>query len=203
MNLQTFFLMLAGAVVSNVLRLFLNHRTRFRWRSIDEVAPFLYKPDLEQLAQALDPQEDRRMRFPILGDYRRDLRVNLEIVRREYRILHSNALVGYQWADTEWHDMLKHKLDYPPDLREKIQELRREGIRFLFAMGLMLAKIWLLTLFPFENWKFLPLPSVAALARIGRFDLRAAYQRVKDATIALATFHGDGTEFADEIQSRM
>src|SRR5215469_5843729 len=110
MNLQTFFLMLVGAVISHVVRLFLNHRTRFSRPSIDEVAPFLYKPDLDQLAQALDPQEDQRMRFPVLGDYRRDLRVNLEIVRREYRLMDSNALVGYQWGDTEWHDMIKHKL---------------------------------------------------------------------------------------------
>lgn len=203
MVLHTFFLMLAGAVISNVLRLLLNRRTQFRWRSIDEVAPFLYQPDLEQLDQALDPQEDRRMRSARIGNYRRHLRVNLEIVRREYRILGSNALIGYQWGDTEWRDMIKHKLDYTPDLQEKIQDLRREGLHFLLAMGFMLARMWLLTLPPFEEWKFLPVPSAAALARIGRIDIREAYQRVKDATIALAAFYGDGTEFADEIGSRM
>ena len=203
MILHAFLLMGAGAVMSYLFRFALERRSRFKWRSLDEVVPFLQRPNLEQLEQALDAEEDRRLHErPWLLPERRKLRVNMEIVRHEYRVMRGNALVGYELGNTEWHDMIRHHLDYVPHLQYKIKELRTEGVQFAVAVNVALAKIWLLSLFPFENWGLLPLPSVAALRRTGEIDLRQAYQRVKEATIALAAFYGAG-EHAEEIRALM
>ena len=203
MILHTFLLMVAGAVMSHLFRFALNRRSRFKWRIVDEVVPFLQKPNPEQLEQALDAEEDRRLRErPWLLPDRRALRVKMETVRHEYRLMRGNALVGYEWGNTEWHDMIRHHLDYAPHLQHKIKELRTEGVQFAVAVNVALAKIWLLSLFPFENWRLLPLPSVAALRQTGEIDLRQAYQRVKEATIALASFYGEG-EHAEEIRALM
>ena len=206
MILHTFLLMVAGAVMSHLFRFALNRRSRFKWRILDEVAPFLQKPNLEQLSEALDVEEDLRLRERGRGRLgrpeRRQLRVRMEIVRHEYRVMRGTALVGYEWGNTEWHDMIRHNLDYAPHEQQKIQELRTAGVHFAVAVNLALAKIWLLGLLPFEDWRFIPLPSVAALRRIGGIDLREAYVRVKEATIALTALYGEG-ERAEEIRALM
>lgn len=99
--------------------------------------------------------------------------------------------------------MIKHHLDYPPHLEQKIRELRREGIRFLIAVNIALARIWFLSLFPFEDWKFLSLPKVGALRRTGSLDLCELYQRVKAATIEMAAFYGEGETYVERIKIMM
>ena len=199
--------MLTGAAAWGVLTRLLREQTTFKRRSIDEVADLLRKPDHQLIRELLDEAEDRRIRFPVLGrgHRRREQRARLDKLREQYCRFYHNCVINYQWADTEWYDMVYHRLEeeYGPELRAKIQELRRAALEFRTAMRLVLAKIWFLSLIHFDTIRLLPIPSVAALARSGSIDILRAYQRVKEAAIVLAGVHGEAAEHAEEIGALM
>lgn len=205
MPLSAPLLMLVGAVGWSILAKLLDEGTRFKRRSIDEVADMMRKPDEEQLQDLLDRVEDLRLRFPLFANYRRDQRVRLDKLREQYYRLDHNSTIVYQWADTEWRDMVRHRLQesYEPELIGKIKEARLAGIKFHITMRFVLAEIWFLSLIHFDVLSFIPIPSVAALARSGGTDIRNAYQRVKDAAVVLAAVHGEEREFANEIEAAM
>ena|SRR5215469_8014884 len=198
-------LILAGAAGWSIVAKLLDEQTRFKRRTIEEVADLMRKPDEKQLRDLLDPEEDRRLRFPLFGSYRRDQRVRLDKLREQYYRLHHNSTIAFQWADTEWRDMVRHRLQksYGPELIAKIKELRHASIEFRIAARFVLARIWFLGLIHFDVVPFIPMPSVAALAQTGGINILAAYQRVKDAAVILAAVYGDEREFANEIEAVM
>jgi hypothetical protein len=199
--------MMAGAAAWNLLARLLREQTTFKRRSIDEVADLLRKPDQQLIRELLDAGEDHRIRFPGLGrgDRRREQRARLDKLREQYCRFHHNSIIVYQWADTEWYDMVHHRLkeEYGPELRAKIHELRRAALEFRTAMRLVLARIWFLSIIHFDTIRLLPIPSVAALARNGSTDILRTYQRVREAAVVLAGVYGDAGEYADEIGGLM
>jgi hypothetical protein len=80
-------------------------------------------------------------------------------------------------------------------------ELHQCSKHFRFLALLVLAAFWVLCLIPFHKTRLLPIPSVAALGKIGRIDFLNAYRSVKQAAAALARSYGQ--DFSIELDASM
>jgi hypothetical protein len=82
-----------------------------------------------------------------------------------------------------------------------IDALRRTAKACRFACLAALAKIWFLMLLRFDLTRFLPIPSVAALAETGKTGLLLAYQEMKDAAALLGASYGE--EFGEDLRAAL
>jgi len=210
MTLDTILLILGGAAGWGILSKLLDDRAQFKRRIVDEVAPLLRRPDEEQLRELLDLQGDRpspSSSFVSSGDRpdRREQRARLDALQEQYSRLSHNSRIVFQWADTEWYDVIHYRLQesYGPELCAKSKEARLAALEFRWAIRVALARIWLLGLLNFDALRFVPVPSIAALARTGSIDILKTYELVKRAALALAAVYGDSNEYADAIAALM
>lgn len=210
MNLEAVPLVLAGAAGWGILTRVLDHQAQFKRRVIDEVDALLRRPDEEQLRELLDAEEEDQGRsYSFLSRagyaYRREQRSRLDRLQEQYRRLDHNSKIIFQWADTEWYEIVHRGLheSYGPELCAKIKEVRLAAIELRGAMRIALARMWLLGLLHFDEVRFMPVPSVAALARSGSIGILEVYRRVKESALVLAATYGDNNEYADEIAAAM
>jgi hypothetical protein len=189
-------LMSAGAIGYRLISLGLDHASRFKERTLEEVFDFVYpltNQDAETLFSLKEEEhvaqfwqtkelyrEEQRRRLGRAQDY---------IVRRRH-----NALIIEQWANTEWSDMRRHSLqdEAGPELIEAILAVQQAAATFRMASSMVLAKIRLWrSLHLVDKWWLLSPPSVAGLRKTGHVDLLVSYQAVRDAALALASFYGE------------
>jgi hypothetical protein len=192
-------IMLAEAIGLAAVYLLLKRLSQFTKRTWDDVPEFLRRIDHAAVEKLFDAGEEREALA--YGNSRRALRGRLDLAREYARNLHHNVTIVCQWGETEWSDMVRHKLEYDDDTREKILALHREAITFLVASRVALVKMWFWSVLHFDKWPVLPLSSVAALRRPGSVDLLQAYQQVKQAAAALASVYGE--EHSSEIETLM
>src|ERR1700694_1948538 len=199
-------LMSAGAASSRLISSGLDRASRFKERTLDEVFDFVYPLDNQDAGTLFDPEEEEQTavfwqpRELYREEQRRRLaRAQTYILRRRH-----NALIVEQWANTEWSDMRRHHLEDEagPDLIEAILTVQRAAVEFRVACTTVLARIsfWHVLLLA-DQWRILPLPSVAGLRTTGKVDLLLSYRAVKQAALALARFYGD--ERYQRLQSLM
>jgi hypothetical protein len=192
-------ILLAEAIGLAALYLLLKRLSWFTKRTWDEVPEFLRQLDPQVMEKLFDAQEETGTLAS--GHLRRTRRARLALAREYLDRMQHNATIVYQWAETEWSDMVRHRLQYEPYTRQKIIALHRESITFLVAVRLAQTKIWFWSVLHFDKLKMIPLPSVAGQRRLGSLDLLEAYNQVKQAAAALAGIYGD--EQAQEIQVLM
>lgn len=192
-------IMLAEAIGLATLCFLLRRLSQFTRRTWDDVPEFLRQVNYDAIEKLFDPDQEREALA--FGNSRRALRCRLDLAREYLRNLQHNVTIVNQWAETEWLDMSRHRLQYDEETREKILTLHREAITFLVAARVGLARMWLLSVLQFDKWPVLRLASVAGLRRPGSVDLLQAYQRTKHAAAALASLYGE--EHAEEIRELM
>ena len=180
------------AVILGVLRIFLHQRTLFKERTWDEVPELLRRLDGADVSKLfdMDAESDARI-LRHSHRARRALRVRLDMAREYLRRMQHNALIIFQWADTEWSDMVRHGLSYDEETREKILALRRETIIFRVAVMVVLGEIWLWSLLHFDKYLLLPVPRFDSLRRAGSIDVLETYRKMKEAAAALALIYGE------------
>jgi hypothetical protein len=192
-------LMLAEAIGLTVIYYLLKRLSLFTKRTLDDVPEFLRHINHEAVKKLFDEAEEKAdLSF---GNRRRGLRCRLDLAREYVRSLHHNVTIVYHWGETEWQDMVRYRLEYDEETRQKILSLHREAITFLVAARVAMVEMWLWSVVHFEKWPVLPLASVATLRTPGSVDLLHAYQRVKDAAAALASVYGE--EHSEEIGELM
>jgi hypothetical protein len=182
-------IMLGEAVGIGTMMRILRRLSAFTDRTLDDVPEFLQPIRLPDIENIFDPAKERED-LAGMGNVRRAQRARLALAREYVFRMQHNATIVYEWASTEWEDMVAHTLEYDRDTRERILALRREAILFGICSSMALARMWFWSLIHFEKWRFLPLPSVAAMRSVGGVDLVQAYVRVKDAALALALVYG-------------
>jgi hypothetical protein len=192
-------IMLAEAAGLATLYFLLKRLSWFTKRTWDEVPEFLRHLDPEAMEKLFEEGEEHEALT--FANSRRQLRAQLALAREYLKRMQHNATVVYQWAETEWSDMVRHRLEYDEDTRAKILALHRESITFLVAARVALIKMWFWSILHFDKFTLLPLPSVARLRRPGSVDLVAAYQEVKAAAAGLAEVYGE--EQVEEIRALM
>lgn len=188
-------LMLAEAIGLTALYCLLKRLSQFTKRTWDDVPEFLRQINHTAVCRLFDGADEKESLA--FGNSRRALRCRLDLAREYVRSLQHNVTIVYQWGETEWQDMVRYRLEYDEDTRERILALHREAITFLVAARVALVKMWIWSVLQFEKWPVLPLSSVARLRAPGSVDLLAAYQKVKDAAAALASVYGE--EHSEEI----
>jgi hypothetical protein len=196
---QLILIMLAEAVGLVTLYSLLRRLAWFTKRTWDEVPEFLRHLDHESMLKLFDAQEEWEVLT--FSNSRRTMRARLAL-SREYlkRMLH-NATIVYQWAETEWSDMVRHALEYDDETRARILAVHRECITFMVAARFALIRMWFWSILHFDKLTILPVPSVAGMRKPGSLDLVAAYLLVKEAAAGLAGVYGE--EQVEEIRSLM
>src|SRR5215467_4606515 len=172
-------IMFAEAIGLAAVYFLLKRLSQFTRRTWDDVPEFLRQVRFESVEKLFDADEEREALA--FGNSRRALRCRLDLAREYLHNLQHNVMIVHQWGETEWLDMVRHRLEYDEETRERILTLHREAVTFLVAVRVGLAKMWLWSVLQFDKWPVLPLASVAGLRRPGSVDLLQAYQRAKDA----------------------
>jgi hypothetical protein len=196
---QLILIMLAEAVGLVTLYSLLKRLAWFTKRTWDEVPEFLRHLDHESVEKLFDIQEE--LEVLTFSNFRRAARARLALSREYLKRMQHNAIIVYQWAETEWSDMVRHRLEYDEETRGRILAVHRECITFLVAARIALVKMWFWSILHFDKLTILPVPSVAAMRRPGSVDLVAAYQQVKEAAAGLAGVYGE--EQVEEIRTLM
>jgi hypothetical protein len=172
----------AGTIASGAVMLHWSRHKNLIW---DEYYPLLRQFDWEEAKLFFDNDEEDKRKDRDLGlfrhEQRRQLEIALELVGRAY---HNNRL-SRQWIGTEWRDMMKHHLAYEPEVVEAMRLIRRETGKFRRMALYDLAYMWLLSLLHFDEWRFMPVPSVVARRKVFNDDILQAYERVR---LAVANF---------------
>ena len=188
-------LMSIGAVAYRLIALGLDRASRFKERTLEEVFDFVYpltNQDANALFSAKEEEEVAQFwqtRELYCEEQRRRLgRAQAYILRRQH-----NALIIEQWANTEWSDMRKHRLqdEAGPDLIQAILDVQKAARAFRMASSMVLVKIsfWSLLRLVGKSRLF-PAPNIAGLRRSGRLDLLTSYEGVRQTALALAKFYG-------------
>ncbi len=134
-------------------------------------------------------------------DYRRHLRLNLDLLK-DYtqRMLHNAARPGHV-AYSDLCKMKKHKLVYTAEEINAINETIDAVKAFRKCARSVHRKTWFWSVIRFEERAWGPIPNFA------NFEIQkmmAAYNRVKQAAEAYALFYGDvGKLISEEIRVKM
>ncbi len=192
-------LMLAEAIGLTALYFLLQRLSQFTRRTWDEVPEFLRHINYDAVEKLFDPEEEQEA--VAYANARRTLRCRLALAREYVQNLYHNATVVYQWGETEWFDMVRHRLDYDADTRQRLLALHREAVTFRVACRIILVKIWFWSVLQFDRWPLGPLPSVARLRHPGSLDLLQCYHRVKRAASNFASIYGE--QHSQEIETLM
>jgi len=177
----------AGSILGFLL---FNHQLRLRWRTIDEVADFMRKPDEELLAQILTPTDDIEggslmERLILIHDCRKR-RAEIERVREQYQRMFHNAQVNREWAETDWFYMLRFRNDHDEREIASIRALWLAATKAWLVLALVLAQVWLLCLMHWlqlDRIGFLRRPEPASLRKSFGMDVRMAYNNLKEAVV--------------------
>ncbi|MBZ5521398.1 MAG: hypothetical protein LAP21_03975 [Acidobacteriia bacterium] len=179
---------LAVSAASTLGFLLFNHQLRLRWRTIDEVADFMRKPDEELLARMLVPTDDidigELMERLILIHDRRKRRIEIERIREQFQRMFHNARANREWAESDWFYMLRVRKEHDEEEFSKIRALWVAATRAWLALGLALGQAWLLCLLhflQFDRLSFLRRPEPAALRKAFGLDVVMTYHRLKEA----------------------
>lgn len=173
----------AGTIASGAVAFYLSRHKNLIW---DEYYALLRQFDWEEAKLLFDnEEEDRRKAKDDPWLFRHEQRRRLEIaVELVSRALHNNRL-SHQWVGTEWRDMMKHHLAYDPEVVEAMRRVRRKTRQFRRMALYDLAYMRFLSLLHFDDWRFMPVPSVVARRKVFNDDILQAYQRVQ---LAVANF---------------
>ncbi len=188
-------LMLAGAGSYRFLALGLDHASRFKKRTLEEVFDFVYPVSNQDAETLFSASEEKKVaefwqarELFREEQHRRMGRAQAYILRRQH-----NALIIEQWANTEWSDMRKNNLqdEAGPDLIDAIVHAKQAASSFRIASSMMLSRInfWNMVRLV-DNWQILSPPSIARLRKAGKIDLLRGYQNVRETALALASFYG-------------
>jgi hypothetical protein len=141
---------------------------------------------------------------------RREQRGRLDLAREYVRRMEHNAGILGQWGNTEAFYLNEcneedsdFKVEAPEIERqsEKILRLRKSALKVSTSSRLVLGRMFFLMLIRFDKTRFLPVPSVAALRKIGSTDLVKAYEELKEAALDLAKEYGE--EYASSLAAAM
>ena len=177
--------------------------SRRKKRTYDEFHPLLRKVDLAEARLLFDRSEEDRLEStcnPL--EFRQKQRARLEMaIELVGRALHDNRLAR-EWNNTEWRDMIDQHLEYELPMTEAMKTLRRETWVFMLLAMVDLSYMWFLSLLHFDKLRFMPVPSIAALRKVGSRDIVQAYERVVQATANLARM-GYSEEEAEVVLAKM
>ena len=171
----------------------------FKDRTLDEVIGYLRKVDWPEANRLFDVyEEEKLMGFWTRRDFRRSQRARLDRAAEFLECMYHNNRIFLQWGSTEHKDMLHHHLQYEPETLESIVQLVKTARRFRRIALVTMFRIGFLSLLHFDKLHFLPIPSIAALRKVGGADLLQSFEAVRDAAAKLAgTAYGE--EYAEEI----
>jgi hypothetical protein len=182
----------------------LNRKSGLTRRTIDEVGPFLRDANREVLLASLDSDQDDFLQSKArIGNYRRDQRVRLAHLRDCLAFMIRNALILFDWADTERYERQQHRIKHDPDQMIKIRNVMRTTSTFLRVARIAYGIIWVLGLLRFEEVDLMPLPRLSWFRRLLGVDLLAAYIDAARAGEALALANRDTHETVAKIRTCM
>jgi hypothetical protein len=201
--------MVAGAVCLGVLGSLVYNLALFKERTIDDI-PYVLRRFDEETARELFDQEieetSRIMRVPV--NFRRKQWSRFDLVREYYLCKRHNVLRIVEWAGTEWSFIQHYRAEdeYSPEALASIQVILTLGRKYCLLSSGLLGKVLLFgllfkLLLRFDRFDLLPVPSVAALARIGKVDMLKLHDAIRSAAVALARTYDE--EYSGIIESRM
>lgn len=173
------------AVALATLTVSLFNWSRQKRRTWDEVAPHLREFDWPEARITFDHEQEERSRV-LSPTYRRDQRSRLECAKEYVSRAYHNCRIVLEWGTTEWRDMIDLHLEYEPLVVEAIKALRKEAAAFRWIALMALSYMWLLSLLHFDQWRFMPVPGIAARRKVFSADILQSYERVKQAAATLA-----------------
>jgi hypothetical protein len=157
----------------------LSRYSRLRRRTWDEYYPHLREFDWNEASVLFNREEEDRVLAQNPMFVRREQRARLDLAIEMIGRAHHNTHLSFQWIYTEWRDMNDHHLEYEPELVEAMRKALSEIRRFMWMARYDLGYMRVLGLFHFNEWRFMPVPSVAARRKVFDNDVLQAYQRVK------------------------
>jgi len=135
---------------------------------------------------------------------RGDQRGRLDLVREIIRRMLHNAQVVREWGSTEAFFMNELRADdtlYDQKQLARVLRLRKCALKVNICSRLLLAKLSMLMLTPFDKTRFLPMPSVAGLRKLAGIDLLDAYGELREAALELGKEYGQ--EYAGSLAAAM
>lgn len=193
----------ATLVAVSIFRSALSNWSRLKKRTWDEYCPNLRQFDWEEARILFDHEEEERLRD--LRDplqFRRDQRARLDLAMELIGRAYHDSRLSLEWSSTEWRDMFDLHLEYDPELVEAIRLLRKESTSFNRIARAVLLQMWLFSLLHFDQWRFMPVPSVVARRKTFGQDILQAYERVRQAAANMARLAMSECE-AELILSKM
>jgi hypothetical protein len=192
-----------SVIVTGGASLVLANWSRYKKRGWDEYYPLLREFDWEEARYVFDhEQESRAKRGETPEKYRRDQRARLDLgIEMVCRAYHNNRL-SYEFVHTDWRGMNDYHLEYKPDVVEAMKTALNETKRFKWMARYALIYMWLLSMLHFDEWRFMPVPSVVARRKVFDNDLLQAYDRMKQA-IAHFVMLGYNEEAAELVLAKM
>jgi hypothetical protein len=157
----------------------LSHYSRLRRRTWDEYYPHLREFDWNEASVLFSREEEDRVLAQDQMFVRREQRARLDLAVEMIGRAYHNTCLSYEWIYTEWRDMNDHHLEYEPEVVEAMRRALIAIRRFVWMARYDLGYMRVLGLFHFDEWRFLPVPSVVARRKVFDNDVLQAYQRVK------------------------
>ena len=184
-------LCLVTIVATALIALILSKWSRFKKRTWDEYYAHLREFDWNEAKDLFDREEEDRLESiarasSTSGIFRREQRSRLELAREMVGRSFHNTRLSFEWVYTEFRDMVNFHLEYEPAVVEAMEKVIEESRRFMWIARYDLAYMWLLSLTHFDEWRFMPVPSVVALRKVFDADVLQSYRRVKMAVVDFA-----------------
>lgn len=119
---------------------------------------------------------------------RRQLRLDLAIIRDQLQRILTNAARPRNWALNDSRTIKKNKLDYPAEVHQALQRVwdAERALRKLTLWILLRVRLWNISRFHARLWG--PVPDIGKLPILKVVEL---YESVKVAAVALARCYGE------------
>lgn len=161
--------------------------SRLKKRTWDEYYPNLRTFDWTEARILFDHEEEDRLReLRDRRQFRRDQRARLDLAMELIGRAYHDSRLSLEWCSTDWGDMIDLHLEYDPELVEAMRLLIKESTSFNRIARIVLSQMWLLSVINFEQWRFMPVPSIVALRKAFGQDILQSYERVRQAAANMA-----------------
>jgi hypothetical protein len=206
-------LVAAFAIVLLAVFLWLIKPGSLRRRSADDIVDLLLNVNesIHDVEAWLSPGSQLQLKALSVNDtpesricYRRDVHALVERLFEFFSRMKRDVTIMREVANTERQYLIEKELDYSEEVRRVLDELIRSSDEFLRTIWipLLVLKVWKRV--PLDEWRIIPVPTLASFGQSRGGDVLAAYRRVKEASLAMSSllYPGIGT-IKETIQQRM
>ena len=168
---------------------------RRRTSSLEDVAVFVRRVDVIELAALLDPQVPRHLRESLSDEaYRRELDTHIRLVREYLSRVNHNVHVIQNWVAGEYSQMEgKDPKDYSAYEQLVVEALQTVTELRIYAVAAQI-KLWIWGTLRVDRWPSQLLPRVPNLRVLYGVNLLANYRKLTEITRALSRSHSRGHE---------